>query len=156
MCVCMYMVCMYVCERQTDRETERVGVHMPQPIGKRWTTTLWRHFCLPTVTRLLGIEFTYSPWATLLGPSVIFLTSWPKKMPSDLCLLSVSWIHNNLGVSSFWSLFTCTSPECHLWTIWEQCFLKSSNRIRLSWERLNPPGMAPPLILWFWLMPDCF
>lgn len=76
--VCTWCVCMCV----RDRETERVGVHMPQPIGKRRTTTLWRHFRLPTVTWLLGIEFTYSSWATLLGLSVIFLTSWPKKMTS--------------------------------------------------------------------------
>lgn len=122
----MYVHGVYICVWETDRGTERVGVSMPQPIGKGWTTTLWRHFPLPTVTWLLRTEFTYSPWATLLGPSVIVLTSWPWKMPLNLCLLSASWMHNNVGVSSFLSLFMCTSPGCHLQTIWEQCFQNSS------------------------------
>lgn len=151
--VCMYVHGVYVCVWETERQREWVCIYMPQPIGKRWTTTLWRHFCLPTVTWLLGIEFTYSPWATLLGPSVIFLTSWPKKMPStcvfcqfygfiiiwdSLCfcpcshVLLLSATYELFGNSAFWRAQTGSGYFGNVWIhqAWHHLSFCDSDRLR--------------------------
>lgn len=91
-----------------------------------------RSFCSFNLHVVLGTELMWSLMIHLAGPgsdvsNFLVLKYAFKYVFHRLYAFTIIWESFHFCPSSF-----CLSPECHVWTLWEQCSLDSSSRIRMS------------------------